>query len=180
MAASASSNAALSGLTLHLGTDLAVLRSLNPAFETANLPALVDGAHHFTASVPRGTGMVRVTPEPASGAVANVMSDADVTMVENSTPPAYLVDLEVGDNVITVMVLAENVVTTKTYKITINRPGTGNAALSDLSLSGVSLNEAFGTAADDAYTADVANSVESTTVYGNGGSEQRRRRHCAE
>ena len=54
--------------------------------------------------------------------------------------------------------------TTKTYKITINRAGTGNAALSALSLSGVSLNEAFGAAADDAYTADAANSVESTTV----------------
>ena len=76
----------------------------------------------------------------------------------------YVVVLEVGDNVITVMVTAENVITTKTYKITINRAGTGNAALSDLSLSGVSLNEPFGTAADDAYTADVANSVESTTV----------------
>ena len=166
VAASASSNAALSQLTLHLGTDVTVLRSLNPAFDTTNLPALVDGAHHFTASVPRGTGMVRVTPvvAPDSGADANVMSDADVTMVENSTPPAYLVDLEVGDNVITVMVLAENVVTTKTYKITINRPGISNAALSDLSLSGVSLNEAFGTAADDAYTADAASSVESTTV----------------
>ena len=61
------------------------------------------------------------------------------------------------------MVTAENVITTKTYKITINRAGTGNAALSALSLSGVSLNEPFGTAADDAYTADVANSV-STTV----------------
>ena len=55
--------------------------------------------------------------------------------------------------------------TTKTYKITINRPGTSNAAeLSDLSLSGVSLNEPFGTATDDAYTADVANSVSTTTV----------------
>ena len=165
VAASASSNAALGGLTLTTGA--VVDPSLNPAFDAASLPALTGGAHHFTASVSRGTDMVQVIPVAGDvdGAVVNVMSDADdtVTMVDTSDPPAYAVDLEVGDNVITVMVTAANVVTTKTYKITINRPGTGNATLSDLSLSGVSLNEAFGTAADDAYTADVASSV-STTV----------------
>ena len=36
--------------------------------------------------------------------------------------------------------------------------------MSDLSLSGLSLNEVFGTAADDAYTADSTESIDSTTV----------------
>ena len=163
--ASASSNAALIGLTLDTGIADIVNPSLTPAFETDSLPALTDGAHHFTASVSRGTAMIQVIPQAGADTVINIMSNADdtVNMVDDSDPPAYAVDLEVGDNVITVMVTAPDVVTTKTYKITINRPGMSNAALSDLSLSGVSLNEAFGTAADDAYTADVASSV-STTV----------------
>ena len=139
--------------------------SLTPAFETDSLPALTDGAHHFTASVSRGTDMILVVPVAAADTVINVMSNADdtVDMAEVDEATVYEVNLEVGDNVITVMVTAPDVVTTKTYRITINRPGTSNAALSDLSLSGVSLNETFGTAADDAYTADVTESI-STTV----------------
>ena len=165
VAASASSNAALTDLTL--STTAEVNPSLTPAFDTASLPALTDGAHHFTASVARSTDMIQVDPEAADdGANINVMSnaDAEVMALADEFLGQYEVDLEVGDNVITVMVTAENVVTTKTYRITINRPGTGNAALSDLSLSGVSLNEAFGTAADDAYTADATESIDSTTV----------------
>ena len=164
--ASASSNAALSGLTLETEIADDVHPSLTPAFETDSLPALTDGAHHFTASVSRGTGEILVVPVAGTDTVINVTSNANdaVSMVEVANREVYEVDLEVGDNVITVIVTAPDVVTTKTYKITINRPGISNAALSDLSLSGVSLNEAFGTAADDAYTADVASSVESTTV----------------
>ena len=168
VAASASSNAALSGLTLETEAENDVDPSLTPAFEAASLPALTDGAHHFTASVSRGTGVIRVVPVAAddANAVINVMSNADDTVeaLADGDEGQYEVDLEVGDNVITVMVTAANVVTTKTYKITINRPGMSNAALSDLSLSDVPLNEAFGTAANDAYTAGVANSVDITTV----------------
>ena len=167
VAATASSNAALSGLSLETDADNDVDPSLNPAFEAASLPALTDGAHHFTASVSRGTDVINVAPDAADDdAVITVMSDADDTVMALTGGDAgkYAVDLEVGDNVITVMVLAENVVATKTYKITINRPGVSNAALSDLSLSGLSLNEAFGTAADDAYTADATESIDSTTV----------------
>ena len=167
--ASASSNAALSGLTLETEIEDDVHPSLTPAFETDSLPALTDGAHHFTASVSRGTDMILVVPVAGADTVINVTSNADDTVsmvagIDPQDPQEYEVDLEVGDNVITVMVIAADVVTTKTYRITINRPGISNAALSDLSLSGVSLNEAFGTAADDAYTADVESSVESTTV----------------
>ena len=167
VAASASSNAALSGLSLATAATDDVDPSLNPAFDATALPALTDGAHHFAASVSRGTDVIQVIPVAAdtTGAVITVMSNGDdtVTMVTGSDPAAYAVDLQVGDNVISVMVLAENVVTMKTYKITINRPGMGDAALSDLSLSDISLNEPFGTADDDTYTAAVASGV-STTV----------------
>ena len=163
--ATASSNANLSDLMLQMPGV-----TLDPVFETDNLPALMGGAHHFSASVSRGSSDIRVLPVAHDTATVTVMSsttdgviDPDPE-VDDADPPEYEVDLEVGDNVITVMVTAENVVTTKTYKITINRPGTGNTALSDLSLSGVSLNEPFGTAADDAYTADAADSIDSTTV----------------
>ena len=164
VAATASSNADLVDLSLGMPNV-----TLDPAFDADNLPALMGGAHHFSASASRGSDDIRVVPTIAdSGATVTVMSsttDGAINPVEPAaSPPAYEVDLEVGDNVITVMVTAENVITTKTYKITINRAGTGNAALSDLSLSGLILNEPFGTAADDAYTADAANSIDSTTV----------------
>ena len=165
VAATASSNAALATLMLE---DPIV--TLDPAFDPANLPALMDGAHQFSASVSRGSGKIRVAPGLAdTNATVIVMSSTTDGVIDPVdppvVPPAYDVDLEVGNNVITVMVMAADVMTTKTYKITINRAGTGAAAaLSDLSLSGTSLNESFGTAADNAYTADVAEGVESTTV----------------
>ena len=167
VAAAASSNAALSDLSLATEAADDTDPSLNPAFDTASLPALTGGAHHFSASVSRGTSEIRVIPVKAdSDATITVMSNGDdtVTMVTGSDPAAYAVDLQVGDNVVTVMVAAENVITTKTYKITITRAGIGNAALSDLSLSDISLNETFGTAAGDAYTANVASSVNTTVM----------------
>ena len=166
--ASASSNAALDSLTLETAPIDDVDPSLTPAFEASSLPALTNGAHHFTASVARGTGSIMVVPMPADAIGASVIVMFDMERVvpeeDDAGNDKYEIDLLVGDNVVTVMVAAADVVTTKTYRITINRPGTANAALSDLSLSGVSLNEPFGTAAEDAYTADAANSIDSTTV----------------
>ena len=166
VAATASSNAALNDLILAMPTV-----TLDPAFDTANLPALMAGAHNFSASASRGSGSIRVVPTMAdeAGATVTVTSSTTDGVISPVDPNAdqqsyYEVDLEVGDNVITVMVMAADVMTTKTYKITINRAGTGNTALSDLSLSGLTLNEPFGTAAEDAYTADAASSIDSTTV----------------
>ena len=170
VAATASSNATLSDLML-----ITPIVTLDPAFDAANLPALMGGAHHFSASASRGTSSIMVVPTAADlptnvdddlvgGASVTVMFNMEIVEPDPAPPGQYKVELLVGDNVVTVMVTAENVIATKTYKITINRPGTGNAALSDLSLSGLTLNEPFGTAADDAYTADAASSVESTTV----------------
>ena len=55
--ATASSNAGLTALTLAMP-----IATLDPAFEPGNLPASMDGAHHFSASVSRGSGNIRVVP----------------------------------------------------------------------------------------------------------------------
>ena len=54
-----------------------------------------------------------------------------------------IVPLAVGSNVITVEVTAQNGETTATYTVTVTRAGSGDAALSGLSLSGVTLSPAF-------------------------------------
>ena len=69
--ATASSNAALENLALEMPTV-----TLDPAFDTANLPALMDGAHHFSASVSRGSVKIQVVPTlpDNSAATFTVMS----------------------------------------------------------------------------------------------------------
>ena len=55
-----------------------------------------------------------------------------------------VVSLAVGSgNVISVVVTAQNGETTATYTVTVTRAGSGDAALSGLSLSGVTLSPAF-------------------------------------
>ena len=69
VAATASSNANLSDLTLQMPGV-----TLDPVFETDGLPALMGGAHHFSASVSRGSSVIRVLPVADDTATVTVTS----------------------------------------------------------------------------------------------------------
>ena len=110
------------------------------------------------------------------GTVANSVSQTTVTPTVNDDGASYViklggvtdpdgtVSLSGGSNVITVEVTAEDLVTTRTYTVTVTRsaPPSTDATLSALTLSGVN----FGTFASGttSYTAQVANIVSQTTV----------------
>ncbi|MBW7476701.1 cadherin-like beta sandwich domain-containing protein [Paenibacillus oenotherae] len=138
----ASGNANLSGLALSSGT-------LSPVFA----PGTID----YTASVANSVNSIAITPTLAD-------STATVTVNgESLTAGAVSVELNVGNNTITIIVTAENG-TTKTTTLTVTRETSGNANLSGLMLSsGGMLSPEFGPGTID-YTANVANSVNSITV----------------
>ncbi|MEX2460387.1 MAG: cadherin-like beta sandwich domain-containing protein [Paenibacillaceae bacterium] len=71
--------------------------------------------------------------------------------------------LAVGENTLTVHVTAQDGTTTSTYTVTVTRAPSADATLSTLTLSGVTLDAAFASGTLT-YTANVANSVTSTTV----------------
>ena len=134
-----SSDANLGTLSLSAGT-------LDPAFDMATTS--------YTASVGNDVSSVTVTA---------TASHSSATMAQDPDNP---VRLDVGATPITVTVTAGDGTTTKAYTVTVTRspPGASTVAtLSSLSLTGVTLNEEWA-ATTYAYTADVANSVESTTV----------------
>ena len=110
-----------------------------------------------------------------SAEVINNPTETTVTPVVKHSGASYVikiggvededgtVTLEVGSNVITVEVTAEDGVTTRTYTVTVTRKAAStDAHLSALTLSGID----FGTFSSDttSYTAFVANSVSETIV----------------
>ena len=124
--------------------------TLSPAFASATTAYTANGAN--------GVGQTTVSPTVNDGGANYVIKLGGVTDADGT------VDLAVGSNVITVEVTAEDGTTTKTYTVTVTRaaPST-DATLSALGLSGVTLSPAFASPTT-AYTADVANDVEQTTV----------------
>ena len=75
-----------------------------------------------------------------------------------------IVPLAVGDgNVIAVVVTAQDGEATTTYTVTVTRAGSGDASLSALSLSGVTLSPVFASGTM-AYTTSVVHAVTETTV----------------
>ena len=106
--------------------------------------------------------------------VANSVMQTTVTPTLNDNRASYeiklgqavddeVIDLAVGDNVITVTVSAEDpTVETRTYRVVVRRMS-ADATLRDLSLSGVTLVPPFVPGTVD-YTASVATSVTQTTV----------------
>ena len=125
--------------------------TLDPAFSAA--------VTEYTALVANGVTATKVTPTLNSDAASYAILLDEVADDED-------IDLAVGDNVITVVVTAEDDSTMITYKVTVTREARSkstDATLDMLVLSGVTLNPAF-SAAETEYTALVANGVESTTV----------------
>ena len=141
-----SSDATLSGLTIS-GS------SLSPSFDPVDLA--------YTASVLNSVDSVTVTPTVSEGnAMVTVTVDTGATV--NRSGSDYTFDLDVGSNVITIEVTAQDG-TTRRYRVTVDRAESSDATLSDLDISEGVLSSGFGSDTRD-YTASVLNSVKSVTV----------------
>ena len=161
ISADASSDAKLSALTISVGT-------LSPAFKPD-----VTG---YTALVANNRGVAgspfEVTPtlsdpdgdvDPAGGATFVITSSRnDTRLVSAGTMP-----LSVGQNVITIKVTAENLVTKETYTLTVTRAAANasdDARLRSLSLSGgIALSPTF-EPGKLVYIANVSHTTTQTTV----------------
>lgn len=139
----ASGDANLSALSLSSGT-------LNPAFSAA--------VTSYTANVPNTVTSVQVTAVAAAGATL-LINGAPVA----SGTPSAPINLNVGVNNISVMVTAQDAVTTKVYTIAVQRAASSNADLSSLVVNTATITPAFA-AGTTSYSAQVANSITSVTV----------------
>ena len=120
-------------------------------------PAFAPGTTVYTASVGHAVTETTVTATAVAGA-------AYVVKLNGVVDQDGIVGLAVGDgNVITVVVAAQDGETTQSYSVTVTRAGSGDASLSALSLSGVTLTPIFASGTT-AYFTSVANSVTETTV----------------
>jgi hypothetical protein len=99
-----SSNAALAGLSLSAG-------SLSPDF--------APGATGYAASVAHETSSVTVTPTAADAGASVTVNGSTVVSGSASTAIA----LDVGPNIVTTVVTAEDGTTTRAYTMTVNRAG---------------------------------------------------------
>ena len=124
------------------------------------VPAFLSATETYTASVANGVESTTVSATSNDSSARYVVQDDGVDDGDGVVP------LDVGENVITVVVTAEDDTTTKTYTVTVTRdepPPNTDATLDMLELSSVTLVPAF-LSATETYTASVANGVESTTV----------------
>ena len=132
--AAPSTNANLSDLALSSGT-------LSPAFSSSGTS--------YTATVPNSVASVGVIP---------VLSDTTAFALVGGGS-----DLAVGENTVTVTVIAQDNVTIKVYTVVVTRAPSSNANLSDLALSTGTLSPAFSPGCTS-YSTAVPNSVTSITV----------------
>ena len=140
----ASVNADLSALSLSSGT-------LAPAFTSATTG--------YTASVGNATTSLTVTPTVSAGTSSVTVNGVATT----SGRASGAIALNVGSNTVTIIVTAQDGVTTKTYSVTVTRGASANSALNSLSLSSGTLAPAF-SATQVGYTASVLNAIASITV----------------
>ena len=142
-----SANANLAALKLSTGV-------LSPAFAT--------GTTSYTAGVSNATTSLTVTP---------TTSDVNATVTVNGSAVASgtasaAIPLVVGPNAITTVVTAQDGTTTKTYTVTVTRPPSSNAYLSNLKVTTATLSPAFAFNTF-VYTSNVPNSTSSVTVTPN-------------
>jgi hypothetical protein len=109
--AAASSNANLSNLILSNGT-------LTPVFTQATIS--------YTASVANAVNAITVTPTAADAGATITVNGNAVT----SGSPSGAIALNVGSNIITTIVTAADLTTTKTYTVDVTRLAAGTPAIS--------------------------------------------------
>ena len=146
----ASADASLSDLSLSAGT-------LDPVFAS--------GTDSYTADVGSGVGAITVTAMTSDGDARVEYLDADDAPIEDddTVTAGHQVALAVGANIIRVKVTAADAVTTRTYTVTVTRPVSADATLSELRLSAGTLDPVFASGTHT-YTADIAASVRVITV----------------
>ena len=109
---------------------------------TATLsPAFAFNTYSYTSSVANSVSSVTVTPT-TSDAAATVTVNG--TAVASGTPSGPIA-LNIGPNVITTVVTAQDGATTQTYTVTITRAPSAVASLSGITPSKGMLNPAFAT-----------------------------------
>jgi hypothetical protein len=143
--ANPSSNANLANLVPSAGT-------LNPAFSSSTTS--------YTDSVPYANSTINVTPT-AADTTATIKVNG-VTVASGSASGAL--NLIVGPNSITIVVTAQDGVTSTTYNLAVTRaPASSNAYLSSLSMSAGALVPSFASGTTN-YTISVPYTTSSTTV----------------
>jgi len=120
-------------------------------------PVFDNDTTSYTGDVANSVGEVNIT---AMAEDAKAKVQYKVNGVEAANP----ISLDVGSNIIEVMVTAEDQQSTKTYTVIINRAASSNSHLENLSISDGSLTPEFSSAAKN-YTTKVANSVTSTIIH---------------
>jgi len=116
-------------------------------------PAFTSGTTNYTGTVVNALSQTTVTPYATAGSKASVKVNG-ITVASGSASGA--IPLEVGrNNVIQIVVTAEDGTTTKTYTITLTRT-INDATLSALNLSSGELSPTF-TSGTTNYTASVSN-----------------------
>lgn len=123
-------------------------------------PGFADGILNYTDTVINSVSSLLITPTPTD---PNASVRVNSIQILNGTGSS--VPLTVGQNVISIVVTAQDGTTTKAYTLTVMRAaaGSNNAYLSNLKISQGTLTPVF-TQATTNYTASVANSVSSVTV----------------
>jgi LEA14-like dessication related protein len=139
-----SSNADLNALTISSGT-------LAPAFSSATTA--------YTASVANAASSVTLTPTAANNSSSITING--VASASGATSAAL--PLAVGANTITVVVTAQDGVTSNTYTVSVTRAAAAIAELSSLSLSSGTLAPAF-SPATTTYSASVDNGTASISL----------------
>ena len=139
---------------------VATLSNLVPSAGTL-APAFASGTETYTATVPYATVAMTVTPT-ATDPNATITVDGNIV---TSGTSSSLLGLSVGSsNVITTVVVSQDLSVTKTYTLTVTRaPASSNANLTGLLPSAGSLTPAFASGTFT-YTATVPYAVASMTV----------------
>ena len=131
--------------------DDATLRLLNLSNVTL-APPFVSGTRSYTASVGKSVTSTTVTAQTTNPNATRVIK------LEGTEDADGTVDLAEGDNIITVVVTAEDTSTTLTYTVTVTRAATfsTDATLSSLNLNNFTLDPTFASGTHS-YTASVGN-----------------------
>ncbi|MCP1308102.1 OmpL47-type beta-barrel domain-containing protein [Paenibacillus tyrfis] len=139
-----SSNVLLNGLLLSEGT-------LSPAFDS--------GIVHYEAAVEHGVTSMTVTASVYDRNALLTVNGREAVSQQPSQP----VELQVGVNRLTIMVTAQDRVSTQAYTVEVTRKPSTNAGLTGLRLTDAALSPAFDSEIT-AYEANVGHSIDSTTV----------------
>jgi sugar lactone lactonase YvrE len=102
-------------------------------------PAFAVNTTIYTANVVNGVSSIRVTPTTTDNLMTVKVNGENVASGAQSGD----INLDVGENTITLAVLAEDGITTRTYTINVERLRSSNANLSQLTLSTGALSPVF-------------------------------------